>query len=161
MLGMKFDSRAFDRALDEFREKLHRPMDFMGRPAEDWFYQIEREQFATEGAAGASGTWPRVAPATARAKARDGRGTFPTLQRSGTMMQALTRPGGLDSIIERTGDRIVFRLPSPAQFHQRGTRRMPQRKVVDPSPAQIERLDEAVTREAAEVVRDLGVRVKR
>jgi hypothetical protein len=159
MFEAKFDSRAFDRALDEFGARLRRPMDFMARPTEDWFFATEREQFATEGRAGASGPWKPLAPATLRRKSIEARG-FQLLVSRGTMRDALTRGGGLGSFIERTGDRIVFHLPHPAGLHQRGTRRMPVRKVVDPSDAQKERLGEAVKKEAAEVARRIGLRVK-
>lgn len=160
MFETKPDTRAFDRALDEFGKKLARPMDTFGRTVEDWFYRTEREQFSSQGAAGASGTWPRRAPATERANALSGRGTFPTLVRSGQMRDALTRPGGLGMLIERTGDQIIFHLPHPAGLHQRGTRRMPARKVVDPSTAQVERLGESVARDAREMARGLGIDTK-
>jgi hypothetical protein len=158
MFEMQFDSRTFDRALEEFAAKLKRPMDTFGRTVEDWFYRTEREQFDSQGAAGASGTWPRRSPATERGNA--GRGTVPTLVRSGQMRDVLTRPGGLGMLIERTGDQIIFRLPRPAGFHQTGTRRMPQRKVVDPSESQVRRLGEEVARDAREMVRGLGIETK-
>jgi hypothetical protein len=157
---MKFDPRAFDRALDEFGKKLQRPTAFMARPAEEWFYQTEREQFDSQGGAGAAGTWPHLAASTVRAKERDGRGTFPTLQRAGNLKNVLTGAGSLRQLIEVTDNKIVFYLPSPAGFHQRGTRKMPARKVVDPSPAQVERLGEKVRREAVEQVRSLGLKTK-
>lgn len=169
MFDMKFDSRAFDRALDDLGALCARPTAFMRRPAEEWLAETEREQFASEGAAGASGTWPhRAFPrggnargAIPRSSAESAMRARPILQRSGNMMRVMTEVRSLRQLIEVTDKQIIFHLPSPAGFHQRGTRKMPARKVVDPSAAQIERLDEAVKREAAEAVRGLGVRVKR
>jgi hypothetical protein len=159
MFEAKPDARAFDKALDEFGAKLKRQMDFMGGAVEEWFYRTEREQFATQGAAGRSGRWQPHAAATARRKAIEGRG-FQLLVDRGGMRDALTGRGGLGSLIERSGDRIVFRLPQPAGFHQTGTRRMPARKVVDPSDAQVRRLGEDVGHEAAKMIRGLGIDTK-
>ena len=160
MFDAKLDSRAFDAALDEFGKTLRRPMSFMARPAEDWYFRTGREQFDSRGAAGASGRWSPLAASTLRRKALEGRG-FQILERTGSLRAAFTRPGSLYQIIERTDDKIVFRTSHPAAgFHQSGTRRMPQRKVVDPSPAQVEGLARDVAKEAAEVARRLGIRTK-
>jgi hypothetical protein len=156
---MKPDTSAFDKALDEFAAKLRRPVDTFGRTFEDWFYRTEREQFDSQGAAGRLGRWQPPSPATARRKAIEGRG-FQLLVNRGQMRDALTRPGGLGSLVERTGDTVIFRLPSPAGFHQTGTRKMPQRKVVDPSERQVEGLGEDVKREAGKMTRGLGIKTK-
>lgn len=159
MFEAKADLRAFDKALDEFTAKLRRPVDTFGRTFEDWFYQTGREQFDSQGAAGRSGRWQPLAAATARRKAIEGRG-FQILVGRGTLQAALTQRGGLGSLIERSGDTITFRLPHPAGLHQSGTRRMPARKVVDPSDAQVQRLGEDVKREGVKMARELGIDTK-
>lgn len=153
------ETRGFDRALDEFADKLQRPADTFGRVFEDWFYQTEGEQFETQGAAGRSGRWPSLSPASLKHKARAGRGSRILVDR-GVMQAALTQRGGLGSLIERSGDTIIFRLLHPAGLHQTGTRRMSQRKVVDPSDAQVRQLGEDVKRTAVEIVRGLGIDAK-
>jgi hypothetical protein len=155
MFDAKVDLSGFNRAFDGFEKMLRRPTDFMQRPAVDWMAQTEREQFDSEGAAGRSGRWAPLAPSTQRAKALD-RSGVKILQRTGTMMNQLTRTESLRQYVEVTDDKIIFHLPPPAGFHQSGTRKMPQRKVVDPSDAQIGRLNDAVRREVLPLVRNLG-----
>lgn len=152
MFEAKFDTRGFDRAFDGFEKMLRRPTSFIERPAVDWFAQTEREQFVSEGAAGRSGRWKELSPQTLRKRALERRG-FRILERTGAMANAIT---SFRQAVEVTGDKIIFHLSSPAGFHQSGTQRMPQRKVVDPNDAQLSRLSEMVSREAAQQLGDLG-----
>jgi|SRR3712207_5284441 len=159
MFEMRFNPRAFERRVDELGAAFRRPTDFTERPFREWLAETEREQFRTEGGAGRSGRWPRLSPATLRRKSAEGRG-FSVLTARGAMRDRLTSAGGLRQMIEVREDTIVFRFPPPEQYHQRGTRHMPQRKVIDPSAAQVQRLGEDVKREAVKVVRGLGINTK-
>lgn len=156
---LKFDARAFESRVDELGSAFRRPTAFTERPFVDWLAEVEREQFRTEGGAGKSGRWQGLAPSTLRRKSAEGRGRS-ILVRKGAMRDRLTRPGGLRQLVEARDDTIIFRFSSPEQYHQRGTRRMPQRKVVDPSDAQVRQLGEDVKREAVEIVRGLGINTK-
>lgn len=156
---LKFNARAFERRVDELGSAFRRPTAFTEQPFVDWLAEVEREQFRTEGGAGRSGRWPRLSPATLRRKSAEGRDSSVLVGR-GTMRDRLTSAGGLRQMMDVRDDTIVFRFSSPEQYHQRGTRRMPQRKVVHPSDAQVQRLGEDVKRAAVEIVRGLGIDTK-
>lgn len=93
------------------------------------FQAIEREQFQTEGGAGETGEWAPLSPRYAEWKARHygGKGI---LVRTGSLLASLT--GGPGSLIEQSKDSL--RIGSTVKYglyHQFGTRKMPQRKVID------------------------------
>lgn len=91
----------------------------------DMFHAIEKEQFQTEGGAGDSGPWVALSPRYAATKGGGG-----ILVRSGALMASLT--GGSGELREETKDSL--RIGSGVKYglyHQLGTRRMPQRKVID------------------------------
>lgn len=159
MLESKFDFSAFSRAIDRIGSTFARPAEVIRRPVEDWLAETEREQFRTQGAAGASGRWQPLSPATLRRKVAEGRGPR-ILERTGAMQELLTNAGSLRQLIEVSGDKIIFRLPPPATFHQTGTRRMPRRQVYAPNAEQKRRLGEGLRREATERMQHEGVRVK-
>lgn len=153
-----FDSSAFDRALDRMEETFERPTDFTREPVTDWIAEVEREQFDTQGAAGRGGEWQQLAPGTVHLSFGPRRGGI--LQRTGATRDRLTRPDSLRDLIEVSGDRITFRLPAPASFHQRGTDRMPAREVFAPSDGQKQDLKERVRKSAVEQMRKQGLPVK-
>lgn len=159
MVETRLDFSAFDRAADKLDSLFGRPTNFTARPAQEWMSETGREQFRSEGAAGASGPWDRLSPMTERRK-RKLYGDRPILQASGEMERMLTQSGSLRALMAVTDDKVVFRLPPPSVFHQRGTRRMPQRKVVDPSDRQKEGLRERVRKETVGQVRRLGIKVE-
>ena len=102
------------------------------------FYDIEREQFTTEGGAGESGPWAPLSPRYAAWKASHygGKGI---LERSGGLLASLT--GGTGAIHETTKDSLRIGTSNRhAMFHQKGTRRMPARKVIDLSERNKRRL---------------------
>jgi hypothetical protein len=159
MFEARFDASRFFRALDNVGTTFARPAQVMRRPLEDWLVETERLQFATQGAAGRSGRWQPLAPATQRRRAIEGRG-YRILENSGRMRALLTSAGGLRQLIEMTDDKIIFRLVAPATFHQTGTRRMPQRKVYDPSDEQKRRLGGRVKSAAVEEMKHKGLPIK-
>jgi phage gpG-like protein len=92
---------------------------------------MEFDLFQSEGASGASGKWADLAPSTI---ARKGHDTI--LQDTGELMASLTQRdaqgerGG--NIFEVTPEHLRFGTSDPvAGYHQSGTSRMPQRKVID------------------------------
>jgi phage gpG-like protein len=95
-----------------------------------YLFGVEREQFDTEGHSG-SGGWAPLKPSTVARKAALGRD--PRILRSTELLyRSLTSAGSLDAVFSVTSDTMVFGTRDPvAKFHHRGTRRMPQRKVID------------------------------
>lgn len=109
------------------------------------FYKIEKEQFSTEGGAGASGKWAPLSTAYEVQKQKK-YGSVSILQASGKMYRSLTSSGGPDSVYEESAQELVVGSSSPIPgYHQSGTRRMPQRKPVDVSDAQKQRLADVLT----------------
>jgi len=107
------------------------------------FYKIEKEQFSSEGSAGASGKWEALSPAYAVQKQKK-YGSQPILQASGAMYKSLTSSGGPTSVYQEEAQELTLGSSSPIPgYHQRGGR-VPQRKPVDPSDAQKERLAEVI-----------------
>lgn len=157
---MGFDAQrgvgAFERAVGRIEATFERPTDFTREPFVDWLAVTEREQFATQGAAGKGGRWQPRARSTLKRKAAGPR----VLERTGAMRDMLTRPASLRGLVEVSGDRIIFRLPEPANFHQRGTTRMPAREVYAPSEGQKQDLKGRVKKAAGEEMRRRGFNVK-
>jgi hypothetical protein len=96
----------------------------------DYMRGVEREQFATEGAAG-SGGWAPLKPATVAQKAK--RRLDPRILRaSEALFHSLTSKGDPNHIEEIGPDEWFFATrDKKARFHQTGTRRMPQRRVIE------------------------------
>lgn len=87
------------------------------------------EQFSTEG--GRTGGWAALSPRYAEDKLQRW-GSQPILVASGRMRQSLTG-GGAGSVSRQIGgDTLEFGTSVPyARFHQSGTSRMPQRRIMD------------------------------
>src|SRR6185369_84946 len=103
------------------------------------FYKIEREQFKGEG--GPSGKWKSLSPKYAAIKARK-YGNVPILTATGQMMKSLTSRGAANSVMQQTATEMTIGTSDPkAGYHQRGNRRLPQRKVIDFDEQRIERLN--------------------
>lgn len=90
------------------------------------FQQAEREQFASQGAAGAAGSWAALSPAYARWKASRYPGK-PILRRTDALYAALTGNTGA-TIYEAEPQQLVLGAAiTYGMYHQRGTSRMPAR----------------------------------
>ena len=102
----------------------------------DWFVAAEREQFASGGHRFGSG-WAPLAAYTIAEKVRHGYPTDPLI-RSGDLAASLTRrPMAVEHV---TPHEVVAGTDDPkAIYHQRGTSRMPQRKLFDPRQIRRER----------------------
>jgi hypothetical protein len=150
---------AIERAIEQMGSAFERPAE-LARPAvEEWIAETEREQFDTEGAAGASGPWEPLAAKTVRLKSAEGYSPR-ILERTGATRGALTSLDGVRNLIEVSGDKIIFRLPAPASYHQRGTGTMPAREVFAPSESQKARLRERLRNTAVAELRRRGLPVK-
>ncbi len=83
------------------------------------FYKAERDQFDTEGAAGASGKWAPLSQAYKKYKEQHFPGE-PILQREHSLVESLTSAEGLDSIFRPEPDELVIGSKAPyALAHQR------------------------------------------
>ena len=116
-------SRAFSRFADHIKDM---------RPAFEeivkLFYQMESQQFESEGAHG-SGGWAPLAPSTLEQKLRMG---YPSkmLVRSGKLMLSLTGQAS-GSVVEVRPLMLAVGTSIPyGVFHQRGTAKMPARPLI-------------------------------
>jgi hypothetical protein len=83
------------------------------------FYEIENEQFLTEGASGASGKWTPLSPAYKLFKEREFPGKT-ILRREDALYESMTGPDALDSVLRPGRDELLIGSSLPyALFHQR------------------------------------------
>lgn len=102
----------------------------------DDFYDIERQQFASEGGFASAG-WPALSENYARWKARNFPGK-PILQRTGALMESLTSPFAAGAVHDVTSDtlRLGTDVRSPKGFpyaatHQRPLQGQEQRRPIE------------------------------
>ena len=123
------------------------------------FYKIEKEQFKGEG--GPSGKWKALSPQYAAIKAKK-YGSVPILTASGEMMKSLTSRGAANSVMEQTADSMTIGTSDPkAGYHQRGNRRLPQRKVIDFDDARTERLNKVAESKIKQLIANAKLRSTR
>lgn len=124
------------------------------------FYDIELEQFETEGAAGASGQWAPLSDPYERFKEIAFPGE-PILQATHALVESMTSPDALDSIF----------IPEPLQLtlgsrregalpHQRGGGRLPARPIISMTGAQKRRMTKAIQVGLVQFTRQLGFEVQ-
>lgn len=117
--------------------------------------RIFNEQFASEGARGPAGPWPELKEGYARRKQR----VYPgrnLLEASGRLRRSLVS-GTDDTLEEFAPRRMRFGTTAPyALYHQRGTKKMPPRKIFDLGPEDYSVIGEEVKREALRVARESG-----
>lgn len=107
------------------------------------FYDIEKENFQSLNTSGASGKWKPLSSAYEKQKTRK-YGTFVifagVMRASDALYKSLTgeREHSI-TIIEKQEAAFGTNLPY-AKAHQAGAARLPQRKVIDPSPKQLKRV---------------------
>lgn len=90
---------------------------------------IERRQFDSQGQF-ASGGWMPLAPSTTRAKARHGLSRR-ILKATGALEASLVGPGAGHVEIISPHQLVFGTSVGYAGFHQRGTKRMPRRRVIE------------------------------
>ena len=123
------------------------------------FYKIEKETFSAEG--GPSGKWKALSPAYAAIKAKK-YGNVPILTATGQMMKSLTSRGAANSVMQQTATEMTIGTSDPkAGYHQRGNRRLPQRKVIDFDDARKERLNKVAERKIKQLIANAKLRSAR
>lgn len=128
----------------------------------DAFWDIEKEQFQSGGAKGASGKWKPLSPAYEIQKINR-YGTFAViagvLRATDAMYESMT---GMtpDTVYQKSRDQIVIgtRL-ARAKYHQDGGGRLPQRKVIDFSDSQRRDLTKQTQRSLVKQIRRGGIYV--
>ena len=146
--------RAFNRIEKEIED--HR---FLWPAVSQEVYAIEREQFATEGSAGASGKWAALSKAYAKFKAV----VFPSqtiLKATTSLFESVTSPDAPGAIFRpEQGMLTIGTSHEAAIYHQRGTSRMPARKIYSFSEQQKRRLQKAIQIGLVQLIRRQGFQV--
>lgn len=124
------------------------------------FYAIEREQFQSQGAHGASGRWAPLSPAYAKYKAIAFPGQ-PILRADNLLFESMTSPDALDSIF-RMDDRelTIGTQREGATAHQRGRGRMPARPIISLTESDKRRIQKSIQRGLIEFTRRAGFQVE-
>jgi phage gpG-like protein len=109
------------RAFNNLAEKINNPDDKLMKRIGDTLLEDTDRRFKTRG----YGTWPEDSPETVK---RKGHGNV--LIKTGAMMSStkITRQGNTVKLTVPYGGKK--RSPDVPEYHQEGTRRMPQRKIV-------------------------------
>jgi phage gpG-like protein len=124
------------------------------------FYLIEVEQFASEGAAGASGKWEPLSDVYAKYKAI-AYPDQPILQAEEELMESLTDPEAPGAILRPEQDELTIGTSVPyATAHQRGTSRMPARPPISLAEAQKRRIQKSIQAGLVRFVREAGFNVE-
>lgn len=129
-LALTLDNQQkFDGAFDVLAENLSdlRPV---WPEVELQFYRAELAQFNSEGARGGQ-RWQALSPKYAKRKAKIAPGK-PILVLTGRLKRSLTAIGGADAVRIAEPLSLTLGTKTPyAEFHQRGTKKMPQRKPIN------------------------------
>lgn len=122
------------------------------------FYRAELAQFNSEGAR-SGGRWQRLSPKYAKRKAKIAPGKQ-ILVLTGRLKRSLTVIGGDDSvrIAEPLSLTLGSKAPSAA-YHQRGGRKLPQRKPLDLTRDDYGKFVSRIYRYAEKVGREAGFQV--
>lgn len=128
----------------------------------DAFWEIEKEQFASEGAAGGAGRFERLSPKYEKVKARRYPGK-PILEATGRMRAAYTSKTS-DSVVQISRDSLTVggrgKVGRIAAYHQRGGGRLPQRKVISFSESQKRRMTKRLQKRMLKEMRRRGLPVQ-
>lgn len=152
--GVEVLNRAFNR----IEEHISDFRNIWPRVAQE-FYAIEEEQFASEGAHGASGKWAPLSPAYKRWKEIHFPGE-PILKLEHFLYPSLTRADAPDSIFRMDAQEMTLGSRTPyATAHQRGTGRMPARPPISLTEADKRRIQKSIQRGLVEFTRRAGFQV--
>lgn len=124
------------------------------------FYAIEIEQFQSEGSRGITGKWAPLSPAYRRWKEIHYPGE-PILRLTHALVNSLTTPDALDSILRPEKDELVIGSSVPyAVFHQTGTGIMPARPPIAMNETSKRRIQKAIQSKLVELTRKAGFEVR-
>lgn len=125
----------------------------------DEFYAIEREQFDSQGAHGASGTWAPLSPAYAKYKAVK-YPNQPILRATTALYQSMTSPDAPDSVFRMDEQEMAIGTQREgAMAHQRGAGKMPARPPISLSEADKRRIQKAIQLPLVSYIRRQGFTV--
>jgi len=121
------------------------------------FRKIEIEQFDSEGSKGAGGKWKALSTKYAVRKQKKW-GGVPILQASGRLYKSLTSQTG-DSVVEKTAQELTIGTSLKyAGYHQKGTRKMPQREPISFTEDQKRRLARPIQDKLRQLVANAKLR---
>lgn len=124
------------------------------------FYNIETEQFQSEGARGVTGRFAPLSSPYKKFKEIHFPGK-PILEATGALRESLTSPDGLDSILRPGRDELVIGSGLPyAVFHQRGAGRLPRRPPIAMNETSKRRIQKAIQSKLVELTRKAGFEVR-
>lgn len=153
--GFQQFDRAFNR-IDEYISDFRSVWPSVAKA----FYEIEREQFASEGAHGASGKWPALSPAYKRWKDVH----FPgmgILKATTELFESLTSMEALNAVFRVGPDELTIGSSAPyGTAHQRGTGRMPARPPISMNDADKIKIQKAIQSELVKFTRRMGFQVQ-
>lgn len=123
------------------------------------FYGVIHEQFASEGAHGASGRWAPLSLAYAKFKAV----AFPgqtILKASTSLYESLTNPDAPDAIFRMEPMQLTVGTKDPkAMGHQRGKRNLPARPIISLTNDDKRRVTKSIQVGLVQFTRSLGFQV--
>lgn len=123
-------------------------------------YAINKEQFESEGAAGASGQWTRLTPAYERFKQEEFPGQ-PILQAEGHMAASLLDPEASDAIYRPLRDVLIIGSQDPkARAHHLGLGNLPARPIFSLAESHKRRIQKTIQRGLVEFARRAGFNVE-
>ncbi len=99
------------------------------------FLETEQGAFDSQGSTTKDGEWEPLSPNTLTEKMRKHQDSR-ILRATGTLFRSLTSQGAKGAVFDFDETSVTMGTSIPyAEYHQTGTRHMPQRKPVDPSEA--------------------------
>lgn len=123
------------------------------------FYRIETEQFESEGGSGASGKWAALSKAYAKYKAVK----FPNqtiLKATTSLFDSMTNPEAPGAIFRPAPTELTIGTSVPyGVYHQRGTGKMPARKVISLSEENKRAIQKAIQVGLVQFIRRQGFNV--
>ena len=118
------------------------------------FYEIETEQFATEGARGASGQWAALSPAYKIFKEREFPGKT-ILRRTDALYESMTGPDALDSILRPEQNELTIGSALPYALIQHK-----KRPIISLSEDNKRKIVKSIQRRLVEFARTTGFQVE-
>ena len=147
----------FDRAFSRFGHHTE-DLRFLWADVASDFREIEQEQFATQGGHGHA--WQPLSKKYGQWKAKHHPGKQ-ILELDGTLWKSLTVKGAKGHVERPDKDSLSLGTSLHyAKYHQRGTKKMPARKVIDLTEADKKKISRTIHRRLVGVARATGFEVR-